>query len=187
MPEVVTLAVLGALNARLRALAEAGFASPHDRGIHIASADIRTLRIEISQITGATSRVLNQIGLLRAVSRLGQTAHPGMSLDRRLCLVEDALAQLAGHRPGRLEGRRTGACAEPAAGRLGKTGNRAPLPSPHARSLFEWAAPTPARHPVALSEQDFLFEIQSHPDLDYVARLRAEGARRSAETAADGR
>ena len=155
---------------------------------HLATADIRSLRVEISHITGATSRALNQIGLLRAVSRRGQTAHRGMSLDRRLRLVEDALAQLAGHL-----GRDSWDVGELG---LVPSGLREAwerreittlLPSPHARTLFEWAAPATARHPVALSEHDLLFEIQRNPDLDYVYRLRAERTRRAGEEASAGR
>ena len=181
MPPVVATAVVRGINDQLRRLAAAGFASPEDRGIPNAPASVRSARSDVSRIAGSAVRVLNQIGLLRGVSRRGQTAHGPMTLDRRLRLVDDALAQLAG----------VLGCPPWSADELGLLpaslrdawDHRAtadPLPSPFARSLFEWAAHPAPVHPLALSDPDLVREIQCHPDLDYVDRLRAERSRRSA-------
>jgi hypothetical protein len=101
-----------------------------------------------------------------------------MTLDRRLLLVDAALAQLAED---------VGAPAWSVAS-LGlvtaelRQAWRAreaaePLAERFARNLFDWAT-VPTRHPQALDDAEILREIQSHPDMAFVEALRLERLRR---------
>ena len=178
LPIAIVGPLLEAINGRLRALAQAGFRHRSETGIHAAPAEIRQLATDVSRMSGAAVRVINQIGHLLTVSRKGQSAHIPMTLDRRLLLVDSALAQLAEDIGVPVWTAATLGLVTDELRRAWRAREAAePLRERFPRNLFDWATP-PTRHPLALADAEILHEIQSHPDMAFVETLRIERARR---------
>ncbi len=184
LPEEVVEAVLAALNAVRRQIAAAGFADVGAINSDNAPRDIQAAACRYAQITGVTVRAINQAGHLAAVSRLGQTSHAPMTLNRRLALLNAALARLAevvGVAPWTAE---TAGLLTPAVKAAWAAREDAePTPAPFARSLFEWAS-IDHPDPEGLDDASLDRLIQHHPDLAYVEVLRSCRRRRQAARAA---
>lgn len=180
LPPAIATAVLAAINGRLIRIAAAGFADASAVHAGNAPADIVQLKAAISSTTGATVRVLNQIGHLLNASRLGQTSHHPMTIGRRRGLLASALDQLAddtGAGPWTPEQLRLMTDSVRQAWRTAE--RRRPTPSRTFRDLFAWAD-RDHPDPRMLDLPDLELRIQHHPDLVYVERLRQERLARTA-------
>lgn len=183
VPLVIQDAVIGKLNDLLRRMARAGYAGREEIRGNNAPMEVSALSVQYSSITGGLTRVVNQIGHLQTISRLGQTAHMPMTLGRRIMLVNSALVQLADDvevLPWTAQGLGlvTPAVRTAWARRL----EADPLPAPRHKDLFAWAdrdKPSPAE----LDDPDLDRLIQQHPDMGYVEALRAERRARSENSA----
>ncbi len=178
LPRVIASAVVDRLNAIARTIAEAGHASPYEVHAGNAPGEVLKLKQQFQRITGATARLINQVGHLARISRAGQTAHAPMTFARRVMLVDSAMAQLA-------EDLGVEAWRADEVGILTEDIRRAwaqrevdnPAPPPFARNLFEWAElsrPCPSD----LADETLASLIQGHHDLAFVDLLRAERRRR---------
>jgi hypothetical protein len=175
VPPSLAVQIVERINMLLREIATAGFADLAQVRGHNAPWEIQKKASRIHCITGATVRVINQVGHLLSVSRRGQTAHGPMRLPRRLRLVDSALEQLAedlGVAPQSAVD--LGLLTDEVRAAWSNRDAKQPHEAAFARNLFDWAWP----EPVNLSDEDLLDHIQSHPDLAYVETLRAERRRR---------
>lgn len=174
VPIAIRQAVVDELNRLLWDMARAGFGRREEIRNGGAPHEVVELNIRFSCIQGATSRVVNQIGLLLKASRAGQTLHSPMTLGRRRMLVNAALQQLADE----LEAPAwtvdsLGLVTDELRQAWADRAQREPLPVPYFRNLFAWAdrdRPPPAE----LDDPDLDRLIQQHRDMDYVETLRAE-------------
>ena len=181
MPAEIASLVVESINDRLRALARAGFRSREDRGLHSAPMHIQENSWAISCLSGASVRVINQIALLVKVSRVGQTAHEPMTLDRRLMLIDSALAQLAEDvGVATWTAASLGLVTDAIRAAWHDRAAHEPLAAKVARNLFDWSKPGQRANPLGLGDADLLRLIQEDQDMEYVDLLRAERARRSA-------
>lgn len=178
LPPDLANRIVHEVNRRLRLIAQAGFAQRGDVSLATAPLDIVALSTQISCITGAMVRVINQVGHLQSLSRRGQTAHCPMTLSRRIHLVNAALAQLAEDVGGADWTVTTLGLLTPELRAAWAAREAAePLPAPFPRTLFDWASP-PRPLPEALSDADLEQTIQQHVDLQYVEACRSERDRR---------